>query len=305
MQHVRTFFDFANRETLIQLMRRAQELKGMRSTRTLPASLKGRAVGILFEKASTRTRLSFETGIALLGGIPLVMHSRDMQIARGEPLCDTARVLGGYLDALVVRTYGQNIVDDLANYAGIPVINGLTDLDHPCQILTDLFTVFERRENPFALSWTYIGDGSSNMANGFIAAAALTGMPLKVCTPVGYDPDPAYLARAQEAGNNVTVLRDPIEAVKGAQVVVTDVWVSMGQEAEAVKRIQDFVGYQLNESLLRHADDEYFVLHCLPAHRGEEITEDVLEGRHSLVFTEAANRLPVQQAILEWVLQGR
>ena len=301
MKHLRTTFDIGDRATLERILERAQALKRARRERKLLPTLAGRVVAMMFEKHSTRTRVSFEAGIALLGGSSVVMQSRDTQLVRGEPLCDAARVLGSYVDALVVRTHGQEVLDEYARHAGIPVVNGLTNLDHPCQVITDVFTVFERRERPFALKWAWVGDGN-NMANGFVAIAALTGMELRLAVPKGHEPDATYLDRARARGARIAVVNDPIEAVRGADVVSTDVWVSMGQEAEAEARRRAFTPFQLNASLMRHAAEDHFLLHCLPAHRGEEITEDVLEGRHSIVFQQAGNRLPVQQALLEWLL---
>ncbi len=301
MRHLRTTWDLGDEATITKILARAQELKRARSSRRLPPTLSARVVAMLFEKHSTRTRVSFEAGTALLGGSTVVLQARDTQLVRGEPLRDAARVMGSYVDALVVRTHGQDVIDEYARHAGIPVVNGLSDLDHPCQVLTDVFTVFERRERPFDLTWAWIGDGN-NMANGFVAMAALTGLTLKIGTPEGYGPDAAFLERARAAGAKIAVVHDPAEAVRGADVVSTDVWVSMGQEDQREARLRAFAPFQLNASLLSKARDDHFVLHCLPAHRGEEITDDVLEGMHSLVFTQAGNRLPVQQALLEWLL---
>ena len=301
MNHLRTTWDLQSGAQVERILRRAQELKRARRARRLAPTLSGRVVAMLFEKHSTRTRVSFEAGTALLGGSTVVMQARDTQLSRGEPIADAARVLGRYVDALVVRTGAQQVVDEYATHAGIPVVNGLSDLDHPCQVLTDVFTVFERRERPFDLVWTWIGDGN-NMANGFVAMAALTGISLRVGVPEGFGPDAAFLARAKAAGARVEVVHDPRAAVEGADVVSTDVWVSMGQEDERARRLAAFAPFQLNASLMARARDDHFVLHCLPAHRGEEITEDVLEGQHSLVFQQAGNRLPVQQALLEWLL---
>lgn len=300
MRHLRTLFDLES-SAIMQILHRAQVLKRDRREHRLAPTLSGRVIAMLFEKASTRTRVSFEAGVSLLGGSTVVLQARDTQLQRGEPLRDSARVLGSYVDALVLRTYGQDVLEEYARHASIPVINGLTDLDHPCQVLTDLFTVFERRESPFDLVWSWVGDGN-NMANGFIAAAALLGFELRIAAPEGHDPDAGVLAKAQALGAKVSVHRDPAEAVRGAHVISTDVWVSMGQEEEAVQRLAAFAPFQVNSALLAHAEEDHLVLHCLPAHRGEEITDDVLEGRHSVVFQQAGNRLPVQQAILEWLL---
>lgn len=300
MRHLRTVFDL-DRDVVLSILQRAQELKRQRRDRRLEPSLSGRVVGMIFEKPSTRTRVSFEAGVSLLGGSSVVLQSRDTQLNRGEPLRDAARVLSSYVDALVIRTFQQEIVDEYARHAHIPIINGLTDLDHPCQVLTDLFTIYERREDPFALKWAWVGDGN-NMAHGFIGLSAILGFELRVATPASHPPDPAFLARAESQGAKIRVTHDPQDAVKGAHVVSTDVWASMGQEDEAEMRRVAFEPYQVNAQLLEHAAEDHLVLHCLPAHRGEEITDDVLEGRHSVVFEQAGNRLPVQQAILEWLL---
>lgn len=300
MRHLRTVFDF-DQPSVMRIFKRAQELKRQRRDRRLEPSLSGYVVGMLFEKPSTRTRVSFEAGVSLLGGSSVVLQSRDTQLQRGEPLRDAARVLGSYVDALVIRTFEQEIVDQYALHAGIPIINGLTDLDHPCQVMTDLFTIYERRESPFDLKWAWVGDGN-NMAHGFIGLASLLGFELRVATPKNHAPDPAFLARAEQNGAKIFVTHEPEEAVQGAHVVSTDVWASMGQENEAEERRATFERFQVNAALLERAAEDHLVLHCLPAHRGEEITDDVLEGRHSVVFEQAGNRLPVQQAILEWLL---
>lgn len=296
MRHLRTVYDLGDGDAVRALLRRAQVLKRDRRARRLGPTLSGRVIAMLFEKESTRTRVSFEAGVALVGGSTVVMQARDTQLVAGEPLRDAARVFGGYVDALVVRTYGQSVIEEYARHAGVPVVNALTDLDHPCQVLTDLFTVFERRENPFDLVWSWVGD-AEHMANGFIAAATLLGFELRVGVPEGRAPDAGYLERARAAGARVRVVHDAQEAVQGAHVVSTDAWGEGGADKAAL------VPFQVNAGLLAGADEGHFVLHRLPAHRGEEITDDVLEGRHSLAFEQAANRLPVQQAILEWLLE--
>ena len=292
------------------LMRRAGELKRMRQTGHLHQPLVGKTLGMIFEKASTRTRVSFEVGMYELGGHAVYLAAQGSQIGRGEPLRDTARVLGGYCHAIVIRTFGHDIAEELARFAPVPVINGLTDLSHPCQVLADLFTVWERL-GPGALDpgsrFCWIGDGN-NMAHSWIEAAAILGLDLSLACPEGYDPDAGVLARARKDSDwrsNIEVVRNPIEAARGRRVVSTDVWASMGEEGEQAAREKDFAGFTVDDKLLQLAAEDAMVLHCLPAHRGEEITDAVLEGPHSAVFTQAENRLHVQKAILERLLVPR
>jgi ornithine carbamoyltransferase len=301
MRHLRTLFDLGDETTLQAVFRRAQQLKNDRREQRLAPSLAGRVVAMLFEQESTRTRVSFEAGVALLGGSTVALQARDTQLAKGEPLRDAARVLGGYVDALVVRSRRHEVIEEHARHAKVPVINGLSDLDHPCQVATDLFTVFERRESPFDLTWAWIGDGN-HMANGFIAAATLLGFELRLAVPEGHAPDPGFLDRAATAGARVHVTHDPEEAVRGAHVISTDEWTTLDAAADAAERQRVIAPFQVNAQLLAGAADDHFVLHCLPANRGEEITDDVLEGRHSVVFHHAHNPLPFQQALLEWLL---
>ena len=296
MRHLRTLFDLEDKRTVERLLLRAQAQKRGRRDRRLAPTLSGYVVATLFERESTRTRISFEAGVAMLGGSCLVLQARDTQLNQGEPFRDAARVIGGYVDALVCRAWEHATLDELARHAGVPVINGLTDLDHPCQVLADIFTVFERREDPFSLDWAWVGEAGA-IANGMVAAAALTGMNLRVAIPEGASLDETALARAKEAGAKVTVGHDPKAAVEGAHIVSTAAW----QKAGGLDRDQR-LAFQLNRKLLKSAADDHFVLHCLPARRGEEITDEVLEGRRSLAFDQAENRLPVQQAVLEWAL---
>jgi len=282
------------------LMRRAAAYKvGLR----YPA-LDGRAVGLLFEKPSTRTRVSFEVAIHRLAGHPVILPIDAMQIGRGESVADTARVLSGYLSALVIRTFGQERLEEWARYATVPVINGLTDLHHPCQILADLFTIRERFESLSGRTLAYIGDGN-NIAHSLMEGGALMGMRVIVASPVGLMPDPKITARAMQIakahGGEVLVHNDPNQAATGADVLYTDVWVSMGQ-TDSPTRIETLQPYRINAALMARASPCALVMHCLPAHRGEEITADVMECSQSVIFEQAANRLPVQQAILErWV----
>jgi ornithine carbamoyltransferase len=260
--------------------------------------LKGKTLAMIFEKSSTRTRVSFEVGMFQLGGHPLFISTKDSQIGRGEPIKDTARVMSRYCDGVMIRTYGQEIVEEFARYSSVPVINGLTDLFHPCQIMADLFTVIEHKGGYQGLKFAWIGDGN-NMANTWIEAAAIFGFDLTLACPEGYDPNPEVLALAkQHGGSRIVVTRDPKEAARDADVLNTDVWASMGQEQEQKIREQAFAGFQLDEGLLDLARGNAMVLHCLPAHRGEEITDQVIEGPHSAVWDEAENRLHVQKAIM-------
>jgi ornithine carbamoyltransferase len=290
------------------LIRRAEELRALRAAGTTHASRPGRVLGMVFEKASTRTRASFEIAMFELGGHALYLGMQGSQLERGEPLRDTARVLSGYCHAIMLRTFGQERAEEMARYAGVPVINGLTDLLHPCQLLADLQTVAQRfgaddvSRALRAKKYAWIGDGN-NMANSWIEAAGILGLDLALACPAGYEPDPDVTARARatERGR-ITVVRDPAEAVAGRHVISTDVFASMGQEAEADARRQAFAGFCIDSALMRLAAPDAMVLHCLPAHRGEEITDEVIEGPASAVWQQAENRLHAQKALLEWAL---
>jgi ornithine carbamoyltransferase len=260
--------------------------------------LKGKTLAMIFEKSSTRTRVSFEVGMYQLGGHPLFISTRDSQMGRGEPIKDTARVMARYCDGVMIRTYGQEIVEEFAQHSSVPVINGLTDLHHPCQIMADLFTVIEARGNYAGLKIAWVGDGN-NMANTWIEAAAIFGFELTLACPKGYEPDRKVMEWALAGtASKIILTDDPHEAARDADVLNTDVWASMGQEAEQQEREKAFAGFQLNEELLDLAKGNCTVLHCLPAHRGEEISDDVIEGPHSAVWDEAENRLHVQKAIM-------
>jgi ornithine carbamoyltransferase len=264
--------------------------------------LAGKTVGLLFEKPSTRTRVSFEAAVIETGGHSLFLSGRDTQLARNEPLKDTARVLSRYLQALVVRTFAQETLEELARWSTIPVINALSDLHHPAQVLSDLFTVWERKGTLQGLKVAWVGDGN-NVAHSWIEAACLFPFELFLACPEGYDPQAEIWDRARKtAGDRIHLTRDPFEAVKGAQVVNTDVWASMGQEAEVAERVRVFRPYQVNETLLAAAAPDCLVLHCLPAHRGEEITDEVLEGPRSVVFDQAENKMHLHKALLEFLL---
>ncbi len=287
------------RDEIEYLLEKALEMK--RAGKGYRRSLSGYTLGLLFEKASTRTRVSFEAAMYRLGGTTVFLSSRDTQLSRGEPVKDTARVLSRYLDGLSIRTFSQGVVEEMAQWADIPVINALTDKYHPCQVLSDLMTVKEKkgRLNDLAVAW--VGDGN-NMANSWINAAKIMGFRLCLACPSGYEPDGDMLAGA---GENVRLTRNPQEAVQGADVINTDVWASMGQEKEQQKRIADFQGFQVNEDLVKQAKADAIVLHCLPAHRGEEIAEAVLEGPGSVVFDQAENKMHLHQALLEWLIEER
>lgn len=274
-----------------------RELKAKQKQGEAHCLLQGQTLGMLFEKSSTRTRVSFEVGMYQLGGHALFLSSSTTQMGRGEPIKDTARVMSRYVDGIMIRTFSQEAVEELARLSDIPVINGLTDSYHPCQLMADLFTVIEHKQNYRDLVYCWIGDGN-NMANSWINAAAVFGFELRVATPAGYRPDPQVMARAEQMGAKVIYTTDPLEAARGAQVLNTDVWASMGQEQEQKEREQAFVGFQINSEVIAVADPECIVLHCLPAHRDEEITDEVIEGPHSVVFDEAENRLHVQKAIM-------
>ena len=264
--------------------------------------LAGKSLAMIFMKSSTRTRVSFEVGAWKLGGHALFLSPRDIQLGRGEPIRDTARVLSRYVDGIMIRTFSHAEVEELAQYATVPVINGLTDLLHPCQILADLLTVKQHLGGWGGKKFAWIGDGN-NMANSWINAAYRLGFELSLACPEGYDPDAGMLARAQKEAK-VTVVRDPKEAADGAHVINTDVWASMGQEEEQKVREKAFAGYQVNDALMKRAKKDAIFLHCLPAHRGEEVSESVIEGPQSCVFDEAENRLHAQNAVMAVLMGG-
>lgn len=284
-----------------------RDLKARHKTRRDPALLKGVVAGLLFRKPSTRTRVSFEAGILQLGGHSLFLTDRDLQLSRGESIRDTAAVLSSYLDLLVVRTFAHAEVEELAHYATIPVINALTDRFHPCQALADVFTIWEEKGDLRGVTLAYLGDGN-NVAHSLLMAGAKLGMKVRVASPPGYAPDAQIVEAARAAagatGGSVEVLEDPREAAFGADCLYTDVWTSMGQEAEAEQRRRAFLPYQLNDELLKLARPGALVLHCLPAHYGEEITPSVAYSPQSAIFTQAENRLHVQKAIMAALLSG-
>ncbi len=286
-----------SREELEKIFDLTRELKGKQRRGEVHHLLKGKTLGMLFEKSSTRTRVSFEVGMYQLGGHALFLSSSTTQMGRGEPIKDTARVMSRYVDGIMIRTFSQAAVEELARLSDIPVINGLTDSYHPCQVMADLFTVIEHKGNYRDLVYCWIGDGN-NMANSWINAAAVFGFELRVATPAGYEPDPQVMARAEKLGARISYGHDPLEAARGADVLNTDVWASMGQEQEQKEREKAFAGFQINSKVIEVADTACIVMHCLPAHRDEEITDEVIEGPHSVVFDEAENRLHVQKAIM-------
>jgi ornithine carbamoyltransferase len=289
-------------EEVYEILDLAKELKAKQKAGVEHHILKGKTLGMIFQKSSTRTRVSFEVGMYQLGGTALFLSGNELQIGRGEPIKDTARVLSRYLDGVMIRTFAHADVEEFAKYADIPVINALTDLLHPCQVLTDLLTVQEHKgKNLKGLKLAYIGDGN-NMTHSLMYGCAKVGMHFSVATPPGYEPNADVTKNAVEdaklTGGSITVGHDIFAAAKDADILYTDVWASMGQESERQERKQIFKNYQINKELLQVADQKAIVLHCLPAHRGEEITEDVMEDNSQVIFDEAENRLHVQKAIM-------
>ena len=272
-----------------------------------PKPLRGKAVAVVFEKNSTRTRLSFEVGIGQLGGQPVIIDARTSQLGREETIEDTSRVLSRYVDAVAIRTFAQRRIDALAGASSVPVINALTDQFHPCQVLADLQTIRRHKGPLTGLTLTYLGDGANNMSHSLMLGGVNAGMQVRVSAPQGFEPDPQILVDAKEraavTGGSVLVIGDPQAAVDGADVLATDAWTSMGQENDGLDRVAPFRPYQLNSGLLDRADPEAIVLHCLPAHRGWEITDEVIDGPASAVWDEAENRLHAQKALLAWLLE--
>ncbi|HHX23821.1 MAG: ornithine carbamoyltransferase [Tepidanaerobacteraceae bacterium] len=268
--------------------------------------LKGKTLGMIFEKSSTRTRVSFEVAMWQLGGYALFLSKNDIQIGRGETIPDTARVLSRYLDGIMIRAYNHKDVENLAKYAEIPVINGLTDYTHPCQVLADLFTIEEKKKRLAGLKLAFIGDGQNNMANSLIYGCSKVGIDIAIASPKEFMPDKEVVKKATADaalnGSTITLTQDVFEAAENADILYTDVWTSMGQEEETQYRKKIFSGYQINQEVVSAADENVIIMHCLPAHRGEEITEDVIEGPHSVVFDEAENRLHVQKAVLALIM---
>ncbi len=299
-----TIFDLP-RDDAVYLVERGGQLKSLQKRGECPQPLAGLTVALIFEKASTRTRVSFEVGVAQLGGQPLVVTSQGSQMGRGEPIQDTARVFARYVDCIMLRTYAQSTLQSLAHHSDVPVINGLSDLYHPCQVLSDLLTAHEETgKDPSELVYAWLGDGN-NMCHSWLAAAGVLGFELRVAAPPGHRPDVMIVDRARAMGAKVVITADPSEAVTGADVVNTDVWASMGQESEAEARRSLFMPYQVDGRLMKKANLDAIFLHCLPAHRGEEVTGEVFESPASRVWNQAENRLHVQKAILEFLIAGR
>ena len=295
MKHLLKLSDLS-KEEITEVLNLADQLKYDKKNNIEHKYLSGKSLGMIFEKSSTRTRVSFEVGMYDLGGNPMFLSSSDLQIGRGEPVCDTARVLSRMLDGIMIRTFDQKEVEDLAKYGSIPVINGLTDYCHPCQVLADLMTVREHKSVLEGLKLCFIGDGN-NMANSLIVGGIKMGMKVSIACPDGYKPDADILKWAEENGGFLCT-DNVLEAAKDADVLYTDVWASMGQEDEAQKRKKVFSGYQINDEVMSVAKDDAMVLHCLPAHREEEITSKVFEEHAQEIFDEAENRLHVQKAVM-------
>lgn len=295
-----TLLDYTSQEVQ-DLISLATQLKKLTKEGKCPRLLEGKTLGMIFEKSSTRTRVSFEVGMQQLGGYGMYMNARDMQIGRGEPISDTGRVLSGYLDGIMIRANSHEMVKELAEHASIPVINGLTDIFHPCQALADLETIAENKGELKGLKVAYVGDGN-NVAHSLVIACAHVGMDVAVATPVGYECDPAIIEKARDIalvnGSEILITTNPVEAVKDADAVYADVWTSMGQEEETQQRLKDFKDYQINDELVAHAKADYMFLHCLPAHREEEVTSSVIDGPNSYIYEQAENRLHAQKAVL-------
>ncbi|MGG3309137.1 ornithine carbamoyltransferase [Paenibacillus lautus] len=283
------------------LLDSAIEIKRKQKNGEVYQPLKGKTIGLIFEKSSTRTRVSFEAGMFQLGGHALFLSKNDIQLGRGEPISDTAQVMSRYLDGLMIRTFGHDNVVNLAKYASIPVINGLSDMAHPCQVLADLQTVLEHKGKLKGLKMAFIGDGN-NMAHSLLIGGAKMGMHVAVASPKGYEADASIVKLSEEiaaqTGGKITITQDPIEAAKDADVIYTDVWASMGFEEEQAQREAAFADYQVNEELVKAAQPDYLFLHCLPAHRGEEVSEGVIDGANSVIFDQAENRLHAQKALM-------
>ncbi len=292
-------------EVIKGLLDKAKQLKEAHLQGEASSPLKGKVLGMIFEKSSTRTRVSFEAGMLQLGGHALYLNSQDLQLGRGESIADTARVLSQYVDAIMIRTFSHDKIEELAHHASIPVINGLTDLYHPCQALADLLTIQEKKGILKGQKLVYVGDGN-NVAHSLMIASAKVGVNITIACPEGYEPDSGVVKLskefAEQSGAEVKVSHDSLEAVKDADAIYTDVWTSMGQEAENEQRLNDFAKYQVNEYLVQKAKKDFVFLHCLPAHRGEEVTAGVIDGSNSAVFQQAGNRLHVQKAILSEIL---
>lgn len=300
MKHLISIHDIT-REEFNQILALAQKLKRETKEGKTHHILKGKTLGMIFTKSSTRTRISFEVGMYQLGGHPMFLSANDMQLGRGESIYDTANVMSRFVDGIMIRTYAHQDVLDLAKYGSVPVINGLTDLLHPCQALADLLTVYEHKGKLRGLKLAYVGDGN-NVAHSLLYACAKAGMDMSVATPKGYECNEEVVANAKDdakqTGSEIIITNDPVESVTGADVVCTDTWVSMGQEAEKAERVKVFKDYQVNSELFGKSKEDSIFIHCLPAYRGYEVTEDVIDGPRSVVFDEAENRLHAQKAVM-------
>lgn len=304
-RHFLTLADFT-REEIETFLETARDLKLKAKRGEFPPLLAGKTLAMIFEKPSTRTRVSFEVAMYQLGGYALYLSKNDLQLGRGETLADTARVLSRYVDCIMARVYSHSTVEELAKYSSVPVINGLSDKCHPTQVLGDLLTIWEKKGRFEGLKLVYVGDGANNMAHSLLYGSTIMGMDITICTPKGYYPDEDVLERAKQfakrSGSKVEIVNDPKEGVRGADIIYTDVWVSMGQESEREERVRLFQPYRVDSALVSLAKDDVIVMHCLPAHRGEEITDDVIDGPLSVVFDEAENRLHAHKAILALIV---
>lgn len=302
MKHLLSIADIS-RDELFELLKLAEKLKEERYKGIVTDYLKNKSLAMIFELPSTRTRISFEVAMTDLGGHALYLGWNDLQLGRGEPIKDTARVLSRYVHAVMMRVRDHTKIEEFAKYSMVPVINGLSDLEHPCQVLADLLTIYEYRGDFEDVTLAWVGDGN-NVCNSLILASALTGMKMVISTPENYEPNSKIVDKARKIGGKIIFVRDPKMAVKEADVIYTDVWTSMGQESERSERIVAFRGYQVSDDLLKLSKDDVVVMHCLPAHRGEEITDEVIEGKHSIIFDQAENRLHAQKAVLLKLIAG-
>lgn len=305
MKHLLSLNDLTTEE-IEDLLKLAEKLKRQTKEGVAHHLLKGKTLGMIFSKSSTRTRVSFEVGMYQLGGYSLFLSSNDIQLGRGESIYDTANVLSRYIDGIMIRTYNQSDVEDLAKYGTIPVINGLTDEMHPCQILADLLTVYEHKGKLAGLKMAYVGDGN-NVAHSILHGCAKTGMDVAIASPKGYECNEKYVEEAKEAakltGSKILITQDPVEAVANADVIYSDTWISMGQESQKEEKIKIFMPYQINANLFSKAHEDAIFLHCLPAYRGYEVTEEVIDGPQSVIFDEAENRLHAQKAVLATLMK--